>query len=245
MFKLGLKTAVLGLIFALGLPLVAEAGCIKTRTQKVTANVQNGYGSLGGYPKLFLRPGEYVITFDDGPNPVTTPQILKILDSYCVKSTFFMMGNAAEKAPDIVRTVAQKGHTVASHTYSHPNLTTMPFSEAKAQIDNGRAYVGRALNPVATSGYPTLFRFPNNVSTKQLDTYLASQKVIAISYDITPMDWKNEDANVEWARLQTLLNQNDRGIIVLHDIMPNTVKLLPMLMKWMQDKHYIAVQLVP
>jgi peptidoglycan-N-acetylglucosamine deacetylase len=61
------------------------------------------------------------LTYDDGPHPVYTPQLVKILDKYNVKATFFMIGREMDKYPDIVRDVARRGHVIANHTYTHPN----------------------------------------------------------------------------------------------------------------------------
>src|SRR5439155_17382060 len=60
------------------------------------------------------------LTFDDGPHPIYTPEILRILDRYRVKATFFMIGSRMEQYPDVVRSVAAHGHAVGNHTYTHP-----------------------------------------------------------------------------------------------------------------------------
>ena len=61
------------------------------------------------------------LTYDDGPHPIYTPQILDILDRYGVKATFFMVGKSMEQYPDIVRDVIKRGHVVGNHTYTHPH----------------------------------------------------------------------------------------------------------------------------
>lgn len=69
------------------------------------------------------------LTYDDGPHPVYTPQLMKILDKYDVKATFFMIGREMDTYPDIVREVARHGHVIANHTYTHPSnieLDTAP-----------------------------------------------------------------------------------------------------------------------
>lgn len=61
------------------------------------------------------------LTYDDGPHPVYTPQLIDILDKYHVKATFFMIGREMNKHPDIVKDLAKHGHVVANHTYTHPS----------------------------------------------------------------------------------------------------------------------------
>jgi peptidoglycan/xylan/chitin deacetylase (PgdA/CDA1 family) len=71
------------------------------------------------------------LTFDDGPHPTFTPEILATLDKYNVKATFFMIGKEMEKYPNIVKEVALRGHVIANHTYTHPHSLE---SESEAQI---------------------------------------------------------------------------------------------------------------
>jgi peptidoglycan/xylan/chitin deacetylase (PgdA/CDA1 family) len=68
------------------------------------------------------------LTYDDGPHPVFTPQILDILDKYHVKATFFMIGSRMERYPEIVKEVMKRGHVIANHTYTHPRNIEMDTS---------------------------------------------------------------------------------------------------------------------
>lgn len=71
-------------------------------------------------------PMALALTFDDGPSPLYTPQILAVLRRYGVKATFFMLGANVEKCPSTVRQIVDEGHTLGNHTWSHPNLDTLP-----------------------------------------------------------------------------------------------------------------------
>lgn len=71
------------------------------------------------------------LTYDDGPHPVYTRQILDILDKYHVKATFFMIGNKMDRYPDIVKDVLKRGHVIANHTYTHPSNIE---SDTSAQV---------------------------------------------------------------------------------------------------------------
>src|SRR5690606_14491666 len=68
---------------------------------------------------IILKPGEVILTFDDGPRAGKTPAILDALDRYGVKGTFLMLGSAAQANPALAREVALRGHTVGSHTFDH------------------------------------------------------------------------------------------------------------------------------
>ena len=93
---------------------------------------------LQSFPEtLPLADHEVVLTFDDGPWPSTTSKVLSALARECVRATFFLIGEHVAEHPDIVRRTAAEGHTVATHTWSHPNLMQIKHEDAIQQIDHG------------------------------------------------------------------------------------------------------------
>src|ERR1700744_6336972 len=90
------------------------------------------------YPEtLPLADHEVVLTFDDGPLPRNSNQILDILASECIKATFFEIGNMARSSPEGVRKLRDAGHTIGTHTQTHPlTMNKMPIERAKAAIDD-------------------------------------------------------------------------------------------------------------
>src|SRR5271167_5180657 len=93
---------------------------------------------LKTYPQTIpLADHEVILTFDDGPAPKTTPEILKALADQCVRATFFDIGRNAESLPEIARREVLEGHTVAHHTWSHPQPTLryLPGGDAAARAD--------------------------------------------------------------------------------------------------------------
>src|SRR5947209_4661218 len=82
-----------------------------------------------------MRPSQRLdTTFDDGPDPRYTPQIVAILQRYHVPATFFMMGSQVVRHPDIVKMVARDGFQIGNHTFTHPDLTSLPGWERSLQI---------------------------------------------------------------------------------------------------------------
>jgi peptidoglycan/xylan/chitin deacetylase (PgdA/CDA1 family) len=67
------------------------------------------------------RPGELALTFDDGPNPSWTPQLLDLLARHSVRATFFLVGSFAHGEPELTRRIAAEGHLIGNHSWSHPN----------------------------------------------------------------------------------------------------------------------------
>lgn len=99
------------------------------------------------YPEtLPLADHEVVLTFDDGPLPKYSNQILDILAAHCAKATFFLVGRQANGNPEGVRKVRDAGHTVATHSQNHPvGMDRMPIDRAKQEIDQGIASITAAL----------------------------------------------------------------------------------------------------
>jgi peptidoglycan/xylan/chitin deacetylase (PgdA/CDA1 family) len=97
------------------------------------------------------------LTFDDGPSPKWTPQVLDILKANHVRATFFMIGQNARAYPSLVRRAVAEGHTIGNHSYSHPNLTTLSTTQQRASMDNAAKYISAAIG----GGYkPCFFRPP-------------------------------------------------------------------------------------
>lgn len=86
------------------------------------------------------------LTYDDGPHPIYTPQILAILKEHHVKATFFMIGASVEKYPSIVKQVIREGHSIGNHTYSHPrNLATLRNQRVREEMENCETTIERNL----------------------------------------------------------------------------------------------------
>src|SRR6201992_859886 len=103
------------------------------------------------YPEtLPLADHEVVLTFDDGPLPRNSNQVLDILASQCVKATFFTIGNMARSSPEGVRKLRDAGHTIGTHTQTHPlSMNHMSIERARQEIDDGIASVRAALGESA------------------------------------------------------------------------------------------------
>src|SRR4051812_14782153 len=112
------------------------------------------------YPEtLPLQDHEVVLTFDDGPLPHNSDQILEILASQCVKATFFTVGRMASSFPEGVRKLRDAGHTIGSHTQNHPlGFDKFSIERAKPEIDDAIAAVNAALGE--GGGLAPFFRMP-------------------------------------------------------------------------------------
>ncbi len=88
-------------------------------------------------PRLDLgKPGELALTFDDGPNPAWTPRLLELLDQYGVKATFFLVGKYASEQSVLTRFIANNGHAIGNHSWSHPNLALTAPAKVREELRN-------------------------------------------------------------------------------------------------------------
>jgi len=211
-----------------------KPGLETSRTLSLTPGQRAGAPSRGS---SLLADKEIVLSFDDGPNPWTTPRILEILAENCIKATFFTIGGAAADHQALVEREIAEGHAVGGHTWSHTKLPTLAFDDAVKQIEDGFAplkAVGIAAN---------LFRYPNLAETPELNAWLKRNGVSVIGVDIEPMDWAGDAPEVTLARFKAELDAKGRGIVLLHDAQPNTVKLLPDLLELLRSGGYRIVHL--
>src|ERR1700685_2964954 len=133
----------LGLLACIGAPAALAADCPghpdaigTSRTLVVDPREHRLLGTMQYRETLPLADHEVVLTFDDGPLPRNSNQILEILASQCVKATFFTIGRMAQFSPEGVRKLLAAGHTIATHTQNHPlTMNRMPIERAQKEID--------------------------------------------------------------------------------------------------------------
>lgn len=127
------------------------------------------------------------LTFDDGPHPIDTPRVLSVLEKYQAKATFFMVGEAAKKYPEIVRMVAEAGHAIGNHSWSHPYL---PGVHSRVRRLKQIWACSRAIAPYGHR----LFRPPFGGHDERVlfDARLLGYKVIM--WNVSAQDWVSQKA---------------------------------------------------
>ncbi|MBN9003329.1 MAG: polysaccharide deacetylase family protein [Rhizobiales bacterium] len=146
-------------------------------------------GTMQYRETLPLKDHEVVLTFDDGPLPPHSTQVLQILASECVKATFFIIGRMAHQFPEGVRRVRAAGHTVATHSENHPlHFERMSPERIRQEIDDGIKHTAEALgDPSAVAPF---FRFPYFESTPELLNYIQSKHYAVFGADFWASDWE-------------------------------------------------------
>ena len=123
------------------------------------------------------------LTFDDGPGPFT-PQVLSVLERYQVPATFFEIGDEVARYPQYSKMVAAAGFPVEDHTWSHPDLTTLPASGVAAQIDMTQAEI-----QAVTGTTPQCVRPPYDAWNAAVLSQIAARGLTTMSYSVDPKDW--------------------------------------------------------
>jgi peptidoglycan/xylan/chitin deacetylase (PgdA/CDA1 family) len=160
--------------------------------------------------QLAPSEGGVALTFDDGPDPVFTPALLDILKDRSVHATFFLVGEKAERVPEIVQRMMAEGHAIGSHSLSHPDMWTVKFGELWRQYARGRRSVEQlAAQPVS------LFRPPkgwSNVRSALVCRVLGMQPTL---WNKTGDDWK---VGVTCDDIVAAIGPlRDRDVVLLHD----------------------------
>jgi peptidoglycan/xylan/chitin deacetylase (PgdA/CDA1 family) len=202
---------------------------------------------LKSFPQtLPLDDHEVVLTFDDGPSPPTTPQVLAALAQECVRATFFLIGKPASEHPDLVRRIAAEGHTIGHHTWTHRRLTRTKPGETREEIDRGISANEMALHGVATSVPSTpFFRFPGFESTPEILIQLQSRGIVVFGADLWASDWNPMTPKQELKLVTDRLNAAGKGIILFHDPKARTAAMLPAFLRYLRDHHFRLVHVVP
>ncbi|MGX9354472.1 polysaccharide deacetylase family protein [Roseobacteraceae bacterium S113] len=161
------------------------------------------------------------MTFDDGPHPKHTPRLLDMLKERGIKATFYLIGNRVATWPQIAARIAEEGHEVGNHSWSHPFLTKHGQSSVLREID-------RTTNAIwqATGRPPVTFRPPYGAFSRAQRSWLhETRKLPTILWSVDPADWRRPGASVVASRI---LKHSHQGAIVLsHDIHRGTIDAMP------------------
>jgi peptidoglycan/xylan/chitin deacetylase (PgdA/CDA1 family) len=215
-----------------------------SRTLVVDPRQHPRIGTMQYAETLPLRDHEVVLTFDDGPLPRNSNQVLDILASQCVKATFFTIGRMAQAAPEGVRKLRDAGHSIGTHTQNHPSsMNRMSIERARQEVDDGIASVKTALGD--DSALAPFFRIPGLSRTEAVEDYVASQGIQIWSADFPADDWHHISSSRVYDIAMKRLEAKGKGILLLHDIQARTVAALPRILRELKARGYRIVHVVP
>ncbi len=193
----------------------------------------------GGVTRSFrLSDNSIALTFDDGPDPVHTPQVLDILREHDAHATFFVVGSAAVRHPELIARIIGEGHEVAFHTQTHPHVDRLDAREVHREIDAGLS----ALHSLGVK--PTWYRPPRGRLTAVQKT-LAAERGMKVALWARCMERAHFSTAQELAT--TLAEETRRGDVILaHDGMADrsmTVEALPAYLQALRARGIAVVTL--
>jgi peptidoglycan/xylan/chitin deacetylase (PgdA/CDA1 family) len=224
-----------------------------SRVVEVDATGGPGFGAEHFKGMDFLRPGEVVLTFDDGPWPNNTPKVLAALARHCTRAIFFPIGLHATYAPDLLKQVAAAGHTVGSHTWCHQNLSKAKGHclingkvqaveyTFKDEIEKGISAVSWGLGaPIAP-----FFRFPGLQQPPEALAYLGTRNIAVFSTDLDSFDFKMRRPEQVRQSVMAKLKKHGKGIILMHDFQHVTADSIAQILDDLKAGGYKVVQMRP
>ena len=171
------------------------------------------------------------LTFDDGPDPKVTTQILETLQKYNAKATFFMLGSRVEYYPEIAKNVKDAGHELGNHTWNHPDLTKAGIEKVRNEINRTSSMIETVTGTKATA-----FRPPYGAVNQQVRS---QTNLPVVLWDVDTLDWKHRDPVQLLAKVKE--KTKDGSIILMHDIHQATADGLDAVLAYLQSEGYVFV----
>ncbi|WP_231506214.1 polysaccharide deacetylase family protein [Paenibacillus sp. UNC451MF] len=181
------------------------------------------------------------LTFDDGPDNKYTPRVLDILKKNQIHATFFLIGENAQRHPQVINRILQEGHSIGNHSWDHQNLSKQTIEQIQSEI--GRT--DELLKSIAGQD-PVLFRAPYGaVSPDVLEAAGSAGHQVIIGWSVDTLDWKGKSA----AEIMNCVKKEVRpgGIILQHSSggkggnLNNTIEALPLIIAYLKDNGYSFV----
>ncbi|MGK7920066.1 MAG: polysaccharide deacetylase family protein [Trichodesmium sp.] len=185
---------------------------------------------------------EITLTFDDGPHPEYTPQLLEVLDYYQIKANFFWLGMCVDTYPEIAKAVYEKGHWIGLHGYKHISFPQLTSTQLKSSLEKTQLSIYNACGLAAKSVCDV--RPPNGIFLPQTLKLLEEWGYRNVMWSVVPEDWVRPGISVVVKRV---VQQTSNGsIIVLHDgcyggqdVAKTVAEIIPILL----DKKYKIISI--
>ncbi len=180
------------------------------------------------YPVTDSSEKFVALTFDDGPNPVTTKNLLAVLKEKGVKATFFMVGYNIAEYPYVVKSVYESGHDIGLHSYKHSNYGLMEFNEVVTDLDKCTNLIYSIVGK-----RPYLVRPPfGNIDEEKIDT----NDYFFVNWNVDPLDWSRETP--EEIANDALKHISSGSIVLMHDIYQKSVDAAEIIIDKLVEKNY-------
>jgi peptidoglycan/xylan/chitin deacetylase (PgdA/CDA1 family) len=170
--------------------------------------------------------GMVAFTFDDGPNPDTTPAVIDACEKYGIPATFFivsrrLLGKHGEKPRALLGRMVEGGFVIASHSFSHPNLKGAGAKTLAKEIDEAIRVLAKE------SGKPIgLFRAPFGAIDNNGRAWLKKRGLTEARWSVDTLDWQAKDAEKLRKKTIAMILKQEGGVVLMHDVKPITAKVI-------------------
>ena len=178
-----------------------------SRFEEWRSGVRSFAPVLGAVTRVATHERLVALTFDDGPHPESTPELVELLERNCARGTFFVVGESAHRHRPLIRRMAEAGHAIGNHSWDHPSFPTIESQERRRQL---RA-CEEAIAPYSTG----LFRPPYGHLDWPSRFDLARLHCRVVTWSTSAADWRDDSASVLYERLAQGLGPG--RILLLHD----------------------------
>lgn len=162
------------------------------------------------YRKIKNDAHKIALTFDDGPHPRYTPEILDILDEYNIKATFFVIGINAKYYPESLQLISERGHEIANHTYTHPHVSHIDPLKLQREVEHCESEILSIVDERTK-----LFRPPEGMIDETILSAMSKLDYKVVLWNIDTRDWAHTPA--EKISEHVIKNVSDGDIILMHD----------------------------
>ena len=160
------------------------------------------------------------LTFDDGPDPLTTPQLLEILEQHHMQATFFVSGQEAQHHPELISAILSRGHLIGNHSYSHnPCLMLQPYKKLFQEVAGAQDIIKKF------GVLSCAFRPPVGLTNPKLGPVLARLGMVCITFSCRAYDRGNRQIRGLAGKILKKVRPDD--IILLHDVRPPKIGNVP------------------
>ncbi|MEU4619018.1 polysaccharide deacetylase family protein [Actinoplanes sp. NPDC023801] len=185
-----------------------------------------------------------MLSFDDGPDPVETPKILALLEKHQVKAVFCLVGTQARRHPDLVRQIAEAGHVLCNHTWSHDlRIGTKKSDQILDDLERTNAAI-RAAAPGVAIPY---FRAPGGNFTDRLVKTAYGDGMTSLYWEVDPRDWEHPEGETSAEHVKRIVTQVKKetrpgSIVLSHDFnQPDTTSAYEQLLPWLVANFEVGV----
>lgn len=197
--------------------------------EATTGPIKPGPGTTGNMNGYNFPERTYALTFDDGPNEEHTLPILSTLQSFGKKATFFWLAENVGPMPAIVQKVKAAGMPRNNHSFTHPQLPKLDNTQLTKEIVGAQAVLKQVYKDT-----PRFFRCPfgAGLNIARVREMIAKNNMIHVFWTIDSLDWQDKDPASVLARIKKQMSVEKRGIILMHDVHPQTVQAARLLLQY-------------